>query len=237
LAELYGQGVHAYFRGDVRTAHQFFSDAIEQGSRDPRCYFYRGLAYASLGRPTEAEADYKSGAALEVSSTDRIYPVSDSLQRIQGRTRLQIEKHRQVARLTAHTKATQVQKARYEQLKRSEPDVLRAPDRGQSAAVPQELPQPMGPQPMGPEPMGAASDPFAGAAAAAPEKAPEKPAQPEMPTVPETDPFGVPATPAAPPTPPAPANDATTNPFEDDKPAAMPAAPATPPAADDNPFN
>src|SRR5688500_4313620 len=91
LAELYGQGVHAYFARDLRTAHAVLTNAIEQGSRDPRCYYFRGLTYASLGRPDEAEADFKVGAKVETGSADRIYPVADSLQRVQGRTRLQIE--------------------------------------------------------------------------------------------------------------------------------------------------
>ncbi len=65
LQEMYGQGVHAYFAGKYDQAHELFSTAIDQGSQDPRCYYYRGLAFAKLGRPDEAEADYKRGAELE----------------------------------------------------------------------------------------------------------------------------------------------------------------------------
>jgi Flp pilus assembly protein TadD len=96
LAELYGQGVHAYYSGDYRMAHQFLTSAIDQGSRDPRAYYFRGLTYASLGRPTEADADFRTGAQLETQKADRIYPVAESLQRVQGRMRLQLERHRQI---------------------------------------------------------------------------------------------------------------------------------------------
>jgi hypothetical protein len=235
LGELYGQGVHAYFAGDLRTAHAFLSNAISQGSRDPRCYFFRGLTYASLGRPAEAQADYKTGSELEASNTERVYPVSDSLQRVQGRSRLQIERQRQMARLTTLTKSSKAQQARYEEMKRSEKDVLRNPSRPAEAAGPGAIPAPMG---------GETSDPFAGAPAPAPEKAPEKPAAPATePGAPAPmDPFGTtadaPSTdPAAPPATP-PADESKDNPFADDKPAApatpAPATPAEPPA--DDPF-
>ena len=45
LSQLYGNGVHAYFAGDFVKAHDLLSSAIAGGSRDPRCYYFRGLAY------------------------------------------------------------------------------------------------------------------------------------------------------------------------------------------------
>ena len=65
LQELYGQGVHAYFAGKYDQAHELFTKAIEQGSQDPRCYYFRGFTYARLGRPDEAEADFKAGGDFE----------------------------------------------------------------------------------------------------------------------------------------------------------------------------
>ncbi len=234
LAELYGQGVHAYFSRNLQLAHEMFTSAIEQGSQDPRCYYYRGLTYAQLGRPDEAEADFKAGALVEVGSADRIYPVADSLQRVQGRMRLQIERHRQVARLTSHSKASQIQRARYEQLKRSEQDVVRDPNRQPAAAAPDATV---------PAPPAEKTDPFAGNIEPMPEKAPEKPAQPAVePAAPAVaDPFvEAPKTaPAAPATTPAP-DDSKTDPFADDKPATdtKPAAPTAekPAAPSDDPF-
>ena len=240
LAELYGQGVHAYFSGDMRTAHSLLTNAITQGSRDPRCYYYRGLAYSSLGRPTEAEADFRMGAEVEVAHADRIYPVADSLQRVQGRTRLQIERYRQVARLTSHTKASKAQQARYEEMKRSDKDVVRDPGRSPAAAAP--------PATVATPATADKSDPFAGGAAEPmPEKAPEKPAAAAAQPAAPMDPFGgeaAPATPAAPAATP-PAEDAKKDPFQDDPAATPPATPApaapatpapAPPKPADDPF-
>ena len=39
LAETYGQGVHAYNSGRLSDALNFFSLAIDNGSRDPRVYY------------------------------------------------------------------------------------------------------------------------------------------------------------------------------------------------------
>src|SRR5262245_17536833 len=43
LANLYGSGVHAYNRGDFRSAHADFAAAIQDGSTDPRTFYFRGL--------------------------------------------------------------------------------------------------------------------------------------------------------------------------------------------------
>lgn len=240
LGELYGQGVHAYFAGDVRTAHEMLTNAIQQGSVDPRCFYFRGLAYARLGRPDESSADFKKGAELEAGNADRVFQISESLQRIQGRSRVQIEKYRQMARLTVRAKAHKVEQARFEQLQNAEQEVLRNPNAKPAAKV-DALPAP---------PAAAAkNDPFAEGNQVTPEKAPEKPAAaaaapavadpfgaapatPEAaPTMPPAtppaaeaaDPFGAaPTTPATPATPPAtdtPKEDSKTDPFSDDKPA------------------
>src|SRR5579864_2921597 len=62
LNELYGSGVHAFNSGQYREAYNDLTMAIRSGSRDPRVYYYRGLAYIRLGRPQEAQADFKKGA-------------------------------------------------------------------------------------------------------------------------------------------------------------------------------
>jgi Flp pilus assembly protein TadD len=82
LQEMYGQGVHAYFAGKYDQAHELFSTAIDQGSQDPRCHYFRGLTYAKLGRPDEAEADYKRGAELEAGGAAVQIDVGQALQRV-----------------------------------------------------------------------------------------------------------------------------------------------------------
>jgi hypothetical protein len=237
LAELYGQGVHAFFAGEYEQAHEMFTTAIDQGSMDPRAYYYRGLSYGRLGRPEQSVADHKKGAELEAGGTTRIYPVARSLQRIQGKERLELERYRQVARLAIRMRNLKAAKTRYESIQRGEVDVLVNPNR----KVPANAAEIVGTPPADP------SDPFgAGATEVKPEVAPDKPATPD------TDIFGAPAetpTPAAgTPTPmpmpsepdpfgglgddPTPTpSDESKNPFDDDPPAID-----DPPADDDDPF-
>lgn len=219
LAELYGQGVHAFFAGNYSQAHELLTTAIDSGSLDPRAYYFRGLTYSRLGRPDEAVMDHKKGAELEASGTTRVYPVGRSLQRVQGSERLALEQHRQVARLAIRMRNLKASAARYESIKRGEADVLRDPNRKPPADAAEVVGTPPADD----------SDPFgAGAAEAAPVVAPEKPkeAMPDIfggsqpgtpaPATPapaaEPDPFGL-GDPA--PTP-APSTDEATDPFEDD---------------------
>lgn len=228
LAELYGQGVHAYFSGNLRQAHEMLTSAIEQGSRDPRAYYYRGLTYHRLGRPDEANADLKRGAVLEATSTDRIYPVADSLQRVQGSLRVQIENQRRMARLAVKIRQNQIEQARYQQTQQGDAAAARPaapPTRGPAPAVVPAAPPAADP-----------GDPFAAGAQVTPEKAPAKPAPAAAPPAADEDPFGAVTpsngtSPAATPGTPAPATPAPA-PAEADP--FSPAAPATPePAKDD----
>ncbi len=222
LAELYGHGVHAYFAGQYQDAHGYLTTAIDQGTQDPRTFYFRGLAYASLGRPDEAKADFQKGAELETRGADRVYPVSDSLQRVQGSARIAIERQRQDARLAARTRTVKASQARYEQLQGAEQQVLRNnPSRPQPTPA-KEL--------VGTPPAADASDPFGGGAQ--PVQAEPAPATVAEPADTSTDLFGesntAEAMPAA-----APAADASTDPFADDVPAATgEAKPAEAPAAD-----
>jgi len=185
LQEMYGQGVHAYFSGKLDQSHELFSAAIDQGSQDPRCYYFRGLSFAKLGRPDEAEADYQRGAELEASGAALQINIGLALQRVQGPQRLQLEEYRYSARLAARLKEAREKKERYEQMQRNEPQVLR----GESPAAPAVAPR----QPPPPD----ATDPFAagaGTPAAPPAAAPAGPAVAPPAGV---DLFGMPAAPAA----------------------------------------
>ena len=136
LADLYGRGVHAYFQGELNTAHKFFSDAIEQKIQDPRCYYFRGATYTRLGRPDQATKDFQVGALLEARDIQNIYPVNRSLQRVQGKVRLTLETHRKQARLELRKYEEKRQQVRYETLKAAEKDVLRNTERPVPANVP-----------------------------------------------------------------------------------------------------
>jgi len=105
MEQLYGQGVHAYHSGQMQNAMDAFSQAIQLGSRDPRVYYFRGLAQSGTGNSNAAIADYSIGAQLEASSTGRHYDVGRALERVQGGMRLEIENARRNARLTSRSQA------------------------------------------------------------------------------------------------------------------------------------
>ena len=224
LQEMYGQGVHAYFSGQLDQAHELFTAAIDQGSQDPRCYYFRGLSFAKLGRPDEAEADYRQGAELEASGAAQQINIGLALQRVQGAQRLQLEEHRYQARLAARLKEAQERKERYEQMQRNESQVLRGetPPAGDSA--PRQPPPPD------------ATDPFA-AGAGVPETPPaESPAEPAETPPAGVDLFGTPAAPAGEMDPAAaPAAAAPAEAAEETDPFADPSQPVEMPAADETP--
>jgi len=110
LAELYGLGVHAYFASQYDQAHESLTQAIEQGARDPRCFYFRGLVNLKLGRPDEAAGDFQQGAQLEAEGAGRL--IGRSLERVQGYERMQLEQHRQQARFELRRRAEDRQSQR-----------------------------------------------------------------------------------------------------------------------------
>ncbi len=164
LGQMYGSGVHAYFSAESSAnplqaqngyvkAHRHLTTAIDGGTRDPRAYYYRGLAYVKLGRDVEANVDFEKGAELECGDLNKIYNVGRSLERVQGATRMMLEEHRVKARMAALAEADRVHKARYEQIRREENRVLQ--EQVDSAPqAPAEMQPPEAPAP-------ANDDPFA----------------------------------------------------------------------------
>lgn len=106
LTELYGQGVHKYFSCDYFAADTLLSQAIDNGSNDPRAYYFRGLAREMIGGG--GDIDFEEGARLEAAGSVGVN-VGAALTRIQGQVRAKIEKARQAARLQAalHRQMTQ----------------------------------------------------------------------------------------------------------------------------------
>jgi hypothetical protein len=187
LGQMYGSGVHAYFSRDYVRAYEYLTAAIDGGSTDPRCYYFRGLAYMRLGREPEAEMDFAKGADFESRDVDGTYAVARSLGRIQGGTRLLIERYRVKARLAALKHAEEVHKARYEATRAEEPRVVRSPIEtvpvapGETSAKPGVQPAPK------PAPEPVPEDVF--------ESGPPQPAQPEKTAVgPPKPPVSPPAT-------------------------------------------
>jgi len=95
---LYADAIHAYFSGDYQRAYDSLSQVVEAGSRDPRVWYFRGLAALNMGRIDEAEADFEMAAAREAAAWGE-WPVARSLERVQGQQRLALERHRVQARV------------------------------------------------------------------------------------------------------------------------------------------
>lgn len=135
LAEMYGRGVHQYFAGDLMNAHQSLTMAIDAGSDDPRAYYFRGLVNAATGREDEAKSDWKLAAQME-STSPMAGLVGQSLRRVQGSTRLQLEMVRQQTKLQDRGNAKVRAQARVQELRQSEAQVLR----GAQPAAPMPAP-------------------------------------------------------------------------------------------------
>jgi hypothetical protein len=128
-AELYGQGVHAYFAHDYDAAVAFLSESIAKNEADPRAYYFRGLALAAQHGLDAGLAYFARGAEVEVHRQDqRLYDVSNALQRIQGGLRAALEAQRKAVRQAAAARQKKENKLKYEELKRREDVVLFRPD-------------------------------------------------------------------------------------------------------------
>jgi tetratricopeptide (TPR) repeat protein len=124
LEQLYGKGVQEYYSSDYVKAYEWLTTAIGAGSRDPRAFYFRGLAYLKLGRTPDAEVDFRKGAELESKDLNKYYNVGRAIERIQGQDRQLLESYRVQARMAAFAESEKIRKARYEALKREEARVL-----------------------------------------------------------------------------------------------------------------
>ena len=147
LAELYGQGVHAYNSGNYVGAYNRLTRAIDSGSEDPRCHYFRGLSYLKLGREPEAKNDFATAAEIEMNDTDRFYGVSKSLERIQGRARALLERYRSDARLRSFQEREQKRFDRYQRIRKNEPNVTVQPSPDEDAVVAPDKPNAEGEAP------------------------------------------------------------------------------------------
>jgi hypothetical protein len=124
LATSYGSGVHAFFSGDFARSFSDLTDAIEGGTADPRAWYFRGLAASRMGRFDEAEADFREGSDRELATVGS-WPVSRSLERVQGAERLRLERYRTRARVAALARDQALIRRRYVEIEEAQADVLR----------------------------------------------------------------------------------------------------------------
>jgi len=227
LVDLYGQGVHAYYRSDFDAAQKFLELAVEEGSKDPRAYYFLGLSNMVLGNTEEAEVNFTSGAELELDGTQS-YNIGKALERVQGPERLMLEQFRSDVRTAIYLRRKAWEKKRYDDLKTAEAEVLRDRSKQSDTKPPVDIPAE--------DP----TDPFPGAKPSGVDDIPEatepveESAAPRM-TVPSpTDPFGK-ATPSNPV--PVPANTPDRDPADPfSKPAPKAADPFAPEPESTDPF-
>ncbi len=248
-AEIYGHGVHSYYRGDLQAANEQFDQAINAGFNDPRVYYFRAISKLRACDTYGAESDIRLGANLEVNGSGA-YNVGRALERVQGNLRVRFETLRRQARMEA-------QMARANQPQPSLPPIMAPSDRSL-----QEIP-PAPTKPLAPTMEPGADNPFAddnGAEIleAPPTETPATDAGAEnadpfsddaegddlfgdetpmdaAPPADDTDPFGADADPFGDAAPPA----AEDDPFGDAAPPAAeddPFGDAAPPAVEDDPF-
>ncbi len=116
LLQLYGRGVHAYHAGDYFEAIAQLSGAIDAGSGDPRCYYFRGLARLATGQRLAAEDDFVQGARIEAIDTSGSYDVGPALERVQGADRILVERHRARGHAQVEAQRRAARQRRFESL-------------------------------------------------------------------------------------------------------------------------
>jgi hypothetical protein len=132
-SELYGYGVHAYHSKMFGEAFDLLSQSIQHSDKDPRAFYFRGLAQHNLGRVDEAKGDFVTAAELEAMGTNRKYNISVALERVQGQVRLDIEKARRNARIKLKSAKRQRDKIKYDKFKAAEGAALLDPNRPATA--------------------------------------------------------------------------------------------------------
>ncbi|NQV25679.1 MAG: tetratricopeptide repeat protein [Rhodopirellula sp.] len=99
-SDLYAEAVTAYFAEDYNAVESVLTSMIEDGSSDPRAYYFRGLSRHASGNQDAADIDFEAGARLEYSGRVHV-DVPRSLEKIQGPVRLSLEKFRRQAQRNA----------------------------------------------------------------------------------------------------------------------------------------
>lgn len=93
--DLLNGAMNSWRSGDVEAAREQFTEIIQNGSEDPRVYYFRGILAEQQGE--KGDADFREGAELEVamSAASR---VNRAIEKTQGSLRAKIEKFRAAAR-------------------------------------------------------------------------------------------------------------------------------------------
>ncbi|MEZ6069309.1 MAG: hypothetical protein R3C10_03350 [Pirellulales bacterium] len=125
FSRIYGHAVHEYFDGDYFAADELLTRVIDSGSKDPRAYYFRGLARLRTG-VGDASADFAAGAR---SSRPRgpLLRRRSRTARVQGADRRTLEEQRAEARFLAAEQLRIERQRRYQDLREEEQAVLLRP--------------------------------------------------------------------------------------------------------------
>jgi tetratricopeptide (TPR) repeat protein len=94
----YATGLRWYFDRKYGNAEQEFKAAVEQDGRDARYYYFLGLSRLLQDKRRDAMADFEEGAMLERKNRPPSGAVNDSLERVQGALRQQLNAVREQPR-------------------------------------------------------------------------------------------------------------------------------------------
>lgn len=124
IARALGNGLHAFYGSDYQRAYDDLTEAVAAGSRDPRALYFRGLAARRMGRIDEAEADFSRAATMEAAGLGA-WPVSRTLERVQGEDRLALERHRVRSRIAVLQGRREAAERRYSEIDSVQDSYLR----------------------------------------------------------------------------------------------------------------
>ncbi|MBQ9455227.1 MAG: hypothetical protein IJU53_06115, partial [Thermoguttaceae bacterium] len=112
IYQTFGQGMHYFKAHDFPAAYEKFTQCIENESKNPSVYYFRGLTLINLGREDDAVLDFQDGANLEIRSTNDVQKqIGYDLQFVQGEIRLTLENYRTDAKLIAYQNARKIEAA------------------------------------------------------------------------------------------------------------------------------
>lgn len=135
----FSAGLHAFHARQYEESFRLLSDVIDAGSKDPRAFYFRGLAARRSGRAVEADADFAEGARLE-SSGDGGWNIGRSLERVQGADRVHLERYRVQARALLAKQSNDATVRRYSDIDAAPSDSLLRRRRPEMEGGPRQKP-------------------------------------------------------------------------------------------------
>ncbi|MDO4629954.1 MAG: hypothetical protein Q4C70_12295, partial [Planctomycetia bacterium] len=109
IYQAFGRGVHYYNAQNYSAAFDELTKCVDNSSKNPSVYYFRGLALMNLGREDDAIIDFKKGAELEGVSISSVQKqIGYDLQFVQGEIRQTLEVYRASAKLAAYEKAREI---------------------------------------------------------------------------------------------------------------------------------